>query len=306
MASATPATPTDIQGLGDIKPVRIKPLPVRVLLQLIREKRLGFYGGLVPIILVILLAVFASVIAQHEPNFQDGDALLMGPGATHWLGTDEYGRDVFSRIAHGAQVSLTVGFMSVFLGVSIATVIGIVSGSFGGWVDLILQRVVDVVMAFPSFVLVLLIASILGPGERNTIIAIAVFLIAGPSRVIRAQVLTVKENMYVEAARSIGCSNTRIMMRHILPNVFDVIVVIVSINIAFAIITEASLSFIGLGIPPPNPDWGGMVSGQETAYLVKAPWIIASAGGVLALTVFAFNMLGDALRDILDPRLRQL
>ncbi|MBI2766934.1 MAG: ABC transporter permease [Chloroflexi bacterium] len=168
------------------------------------------------------------------------------------------------------------------------------------------QLISDVLMAFPSFVLILLIAAVLGPGERNTIIAIAIFLVAGPSRVIRGQVLTVKANMYIEAARSIGCSYPRVLLRHVLPNVFDVIVVIVSINIAFAIITEAALSFIGLGIPPPNPDWGGMVSGTETAYLVKAPWIIASAGGLLAVTVFAFNMLGDALRDILDPRLRQL
>jgi peptide/nickel transport system permease protein len=272
----------------------------------VREKHLGFWGGLVPIVLVLLLALLANVIARDAPNFQDADALLKGPSASHWLGTDEYGRDVFSRVAHGARVSLLVGFMSVILGIGVATVIGMISGGLGGWVDLILQRVVDVIMAFPSFVLILLIASVLGPGERNTIIAIAVFLVAGPSRVIRGQVLTVRQNMYIDAARSIGCSQTRILLRHILPNVFDVIVVIISINIAFAIITEAALSFIGLGIPPPNPDWGGMVSGTETAYLAKAPWIIASAGGVLAITVFAFNMLGDALRDILDPRLRQL
>lgn len=288
------------------RPKNPPPFLIRVFLQLFREKHLGFWGGLVPIVLVTLLAVFAPVIARHDPNYQDASALLEAPSSSHLLGTDAYGRDVFARVAHGARVSLTVGILSVLLGVSIATVIGMVSGAFGGWVDLVLQRVVDVIMAFPSFVLILLIAAVLGPGQRNTILAIAVFLIAGPSRVIRGQVLTVKQNMYVEAARAMGCSSTRILLRHILPNVFDVIVVIISINIAFAIITNASLSFIGLGIPPPNPDWGGMVSGTETAYLAKAPWIIASAGGVLAITVFAFNMLGDALRDILDPRLRQL
>lgn len=306
MADTTPATALEPGGLVEVRARRPRPFLVRVLMQLVREKHLGFWGGLVPIVLVILLAVFASVIARAEPNHQDADALLLSPNATHWLGTDEYGRDVLSRVAHGARVSLFVGCMSVLLGIGTATVIGVVSGGLGGWVDQVLQRIVDVIMAFPSFVLILLIASVLGPGERNTIIAIAVFLVAGPSRVIRAQVLTVKANMYVEAARSTGCSSLGILVRHILPNVLDVIVVIVSINIAFAIITEASLSFIGLGIPPPNPDWGGMVSGTETAYLVKAPWIIASAGGILAITVFAFNMLGDALRDILDPRLRQI
>ncbi|MGE5596677.1 MAG: ABC transporter permease [Hyphomicrobiales bacterium] len=306
MAHVDSATTLDTAGIAQHRPKSPQPLLIRVFLQLAREKHLGFWGGLVPIVVVILLAVLAPVIAQYDPNHQDGNVLLQSPSFSHWFGTDEYGRDVFARVVHGARVSLTVGFLSVLIGVSIATVIGIVSGGFGGWVDLILQRVVDVLMAFPSFVLILLIAAVLGPGERNTIIAIAIFLIAGPSRVVRGQVLTVKQNMYIEAARSMGCSYPRILLRHILPNVFDVIVVIVSINIAFAIITEAALSFIGLGIPPPNPDWGGMVSGQETAYLVKAPWIIASAGGFLAVTVFAFNMLGDALRDILDPRLRQL
>jgi peptide/nickel transport system permease protein len=294
---------------GDVQPIRptrTRPFLVRLLVQLIREKPLGFWGGLVPIILMVLLAVFASQIAPAPPNRQDADVLFQSPSVDHPLGTDGYGRDVLSRVAHGGRVSLRVGFASVFLGVSVATIIGLISGGFGGWVDLILQRAVDVLMSFPSFVLILLIAAVLGPGERNTIIAIAIFLLAGPSRVVRGQVLALKQNMYVEAARTVGCSYPRILLRHILPNVLDVIVVIISINIAFAIITEAALSFIGLGIPPPNPDWGGMVSGTETANLVKAPWIIGSAGGALAITVFAFNMLGDALRDILDPRLRQL
>ncbi len=283
-----------------------RPFLLRVLLQLVRDQPLGFWGGLIPILLMILVAVLAPFIAQAPPNQQNGDILLQAPSLAHLLGTDENGRDVLSRVAYGARVSLWVGFASVGIGVGIATAIGMISGSAGGWVDLILQRVVDVLMAFPSFVLILLIAAVLGPGERNTIIAIAVFLLAGPSRVIRGQVLSVKGNMYIEAARVVGCSYPRILIAHILPNVFDVIVVIMSINIAFAIITEAALSFLGLGIPPPSPDWGSMVSGTETAYLIQAPWIIAAAGGALAITVYAFNMLGDALRDILDPRLRQL
>ncbi len=277
-----------------------------VLRRLVREKPLGFWGGLVPIVLVVLLAVFAGQISRFDPNAQDADHILSGPSATHWLGTDEDGRDVLARVAYGARVSLTVSVVAVALGVAAATVIGMVSGFFGGWVDIVLQRVVDIMMAFPSFVLILLVAGLLGASERNTIWAIALVLIAAPSRVVRGQVLFVKNHPYIEAARVLGAGQTRLLLRHILPNIFDVIVVIVSINIGFAIITEAALSFLGLGVPPPTPDWGSMVSGTAAAYLAQAPWIVAAAAVALGTTVFAFNMLGDALRDILDPRLRGL
>jgi peptide/nickel transport system permease protein len=161
-------------------------------------------------------------------------------------------------------------------------------------------------MAFPSFVLILLIAGLLGASERNTIFAFALVLIAGASRVVRGQVLFVKNHPYIEAAHVVGAGQRRILLQHILPNIFDVVVVIVSINIGFAIVTEAALSFLGLGVPPPTPDWGSMVSGSSAAYLAQAPWIVAAAAVALGATVFAFNMLGDALRDILDPRLRGL
>jgi peptide/nickel transport system permease protein len=280
-------------------------MPV-VLRRLIHEKPLGFWGGLVPIVLIILLAVFASPISRYDPNHQDADAILQGPSGSHLLGTDENGRDVLARVAYGARVSLTVGFTSVVLGIGVATIIGMVSGFFGGWIDTVLQRLVDVLMAFPSFVLILLLAGLLGASERNTIFAIALVLIAGASRVVRGQVLTVKANPYIEAANVVGASRMRILLRHVFPNIFAVIVVICSINIGFAIITEAALSFLGLGVPPPTPEWGSMVSGTSAAYLAQAPWIVAGAASVLGITVFAFNMLGDALRDILDPRLRSL
>jgi peptide/nickel transport system permease protein len=286
-------------------PRRRGRMPV-VLRRLIYEKPLGFWGGLVPIILIVLLAVFAGQIARYDPNHQDADNILQSPSATHVFGTDENGRDVLARIAYGARVSLTVGFASVALGIGVATVLGMVSGFFGGWVDAVLQRVVDVLMAFPSFVLILLLAGLLGASERNTILAIAIVLIAGASRVVRGQVMQVKANPYIEAAHVVGASRWRILIRHVLPNIFAVIVVICSINIGFAIITEAALSFLGLGVPPPTPDWASMVSGTSAAYLAQAPWIVIAAAAVLGATVFAFNMLGDALRDILDPRLRSL
>ncbi len=286
-------------------PRRSGRMPV-LLRRLIREKPLGFWGGLVPIVLIVVLAIFASPISRFDPNHQDADNILQGPSATHVLGTDENGRDVLARVAYGARVSLTVGFASVALGIAAATVIGMVSGFFGGWVDIVLQRVVDVLMAFPSFVLILLLAGLLGASERNTILAIAIVLIAGAARVVRGQVLLVKSNPYIEAANVVGAGQMRILLRHIFPNIFAVIVVICSINIGFAIITETALSFLGVGVPPPTPDWGSMVSGTSAAYLVQAPWIVIAAASVLGITVFAFNMLGDALRDILDPRLRSL
>jgi peptide/nickel transport system permease protein len=301
---AQQSAPTAGEYVNFSKPPR--PLVWDVLVRLAREKPLGFWGGLVPIILMILVAVFAPLIAQAPPNAQNGDIILQSPSWGHLFGTDEYGRDVLARVAYGARISLWVGIASVVIGVFLATVIGLISAGFGGWVDFVIQRAIDVLMAFPSFILILLIAGILGPSERNTIIAISIILLAGASRVVRGQVFAVRANTYIEAAQVIGCSYPRVLWRHILPNVVDVIVVIISINISFAIIIEASLSFIGLGVPPPTADWGGMVSGSEMGYLVSAPWIMIAAGGALAVTVYAFNMLGDALRDILDPRLRQL
>lgn len=263
-----------------------------------------FVSGLI-ILVIVLLAASASWIEPAPPEYQDARAVAEAPSLDHPFGTDNIGRDVFSRVVHGARISLRVGFASVALGITVATIIGAISGYFGGWLDMILQRVVDTMMAFPSLVLVLLIVAMFGNEERYVILAIAIFIIAAPSRVVRAEVLSVKERHYVEAARSLGSSNTRILLRHILPNILHVIIIIASINIAGAILVEASLSFLGLGIPAPAPSWGNMISGQNTFWLRKAPWMLLFPGLALSLTVYAFNMMGDALRDVLDPRLRE-
>ena len=263
-----------------------------------------FFSGLI-IAVIVLLAVFAPIVEPAPPAYQDARAVLESPSVDHPFGTDNIGRDVFSRVVHGARISLRVGISSVILGITIATVLGGISGYFGGWIDIILQRIVDTMMAFPSLVLILLVVAMFGNEERFVILAIAIFIIAAPSRVVRAEVLSVRERQYIEAARSVGCTNTRIMLQHIFPNVVHVIIVIASINIAGAILVEASLSFLGLGIPAPAPSWGNMISGSNTFYLRQAPWMLLFPGLALSLTVYAFNMMGDALRDVLDPRLRE-
>jgi ABC-type dipeptide/oligopeptide/nickel transport system permease subunit len=259
-------------------------------------------GGIIVVMLVV--AIGAPWIATDKPNFQDATAVSQSPSWEHFFGTDNIGRDVFSRVAHGARVSLTVGLSAVALGIFAATVVGLVSGYAGRWVDVAIQRIVDIMMAFPSLILILLVVAVFGSSQRNVIFAIAIFIIAAPSRVVRAEVLSIKSRQYIEAARSVGCSNLRIMIQHILPNVVHVIIIMVSINVGGVIILEASLSFLGLGVPPPAASWGNMIAGPGTFYLRKAPWMILAPGAALALTVYAFNMLGDALRDVLDPRLR--
>jgi len=277
---------------------------VDALRQLIKRHPFEFFisGGI--ILIMTVAAVTAPWISRVDPSFQDARAVSQSPTLDHPFGTDNIGRDVFSRTVHGARVSLTVGASAVALGILAATVIGIVSGYFGRWVDVAIQRLVDMMMAFPTLILILLVVSIFGASKQNVIFAIALFLIAAPSRVVRAEVLSIKSRQYIEAARSVGCSNVRIMSHHILPNIVHILIIMVSINIGGVIITEASLSFLGLGVPPPAPSWGNMIAGPGTFFLRKAPWMVLAPGAALALTVYAFNMMGDALRDVLDPRLR--
>lgn len=272
---------------------------------LVRNHPFEFFISGMVIVVIFGLAILAPWIEPAAPEFQDARAVLESPSFDHPFGTDNIGRDVFSRVVHGARISLRVGFASVAIGITIATVVGAISGYFGGWVDMLLQRVVDTMMAFPSLVLILLVVAMFGNEERFVILAISIFIIAAPSRVVRAEVLSVKERQYIEAAQSVGCSNLRILGQHILPNIVHVIIVIASINIAGAILVEASLSFLGLGIPAPAPSWGNMISGQNTFWLRQAPWMLLFPGLALSLTVYAFNMMGDALRDVLDPRLRE-
>jgi peptide/nickel transport system permease protein len=278
--------------------------PQSSVLRFALRKPLGALSGLLIAVLVVA-AVVAPLIAPYDPNQQEADALFAPPSLAHPFGGDNNGRDVFSRVIYGARISLLVGISAVVLGTTAATLVGMVSGYLGGWVDMVLQRVVDSFIAFPGLVLLLLYVAVFGPGLRNTILAIALFLVFGPSRVIRATTLGLKHQVYVEAARTLGASDVRILYRHILPNLVPVLIVIASIGVGGAILTEASLSFLGLGIPPPSVSWGYMLGGAGArASFLKAPWVAIFPGLALSLTVYAFNMFGDALRDVLDPRLR--
>jgi peptide/nickel transport system permease protein len=220
------------------------------------------------------------------------------------MGTDNLSRDLWSRIVHGARVSITVGFGAVAMAAVLATAIGVTSAYFGGAYDLIVQRIVDGWMSFPALVIVLSLMAVLGPGMLNVIVALAVLGTATQSRVIRSATLVVKEQAFVEAARAAGAGHARIILVHLLPNVAATVIILATIGLGVAILAESALSFLGFGVPPPHPSWGGMLSGSGRTYMYQAPWIAVWPGVAISLAVFGFNMLGDALRDVLDPRLR--
>lgn len=272
------------------------------------SKPMGAAGGFI-VVLVVLAAIFAPVVSPYDPYASNLDenglpVRLVGPSGSFPLGTDAIGRDVFSRIIYGSRVSLIVGLGAVTLGTFFGALIGLVSGYFVGKVDQVLQRVVDTLMAIPAIVLALAVITMLQPGLFNIILVIAIVIAPGTSRVVRGTVLSIKENVYIEAARSIGAGSGRIVFRHILPNVIAPIIVIASIWVGNAIVIEAALSFLGLGTPPPTPTWGGMLALEGRRHLENAPWLALAPGAAISIAVLAVNMLGDALRDVLDPRLR--
>jgi peptide/nickel transport system permease protein len=267
-----------------------------------REKPLGMFSAAI-IIGVVLVAVFAPLIATHPRDYTDGNAILLPPSRDHYMGTDKFGRDVFSRIVYGSRVSIFTAVGAMLIGLSMATLIGILSGFFGGWIDASLQRVVDAAMAFPSLVLLLVLVSVFGAGILQLILALGILGMFANSRVIRSAVLGVKSNMYVEAARSLGAGNGRIVVRYVLPNIFGPIMVLATVWLGTAILAETSLSYLGLGIPPPTPSWGRMLS-EARAFMLQSPTLALFPGLAITLLVFGFNMLGDALRDLLDPRMR--
>jgi peptide/nickel transport system permease protein len=260
--------------------------------------------GLVIMVLFVLTALFADVIARFDPLTVDSAHALVRPSSLHWMGTDSFGRDVFSRIVHGARISLAVGIGSTALGASIGVIVGLTSGYLAGWVDLVFQRVTDILQALPLLVLALVMTTALGPSLPNVIIAIAIPLIPTVSRVIRANTLALRELPFVEAAKSIGMSETRIALRHVLPNTLAPLIVLATAQLGSTILTEASLSFLGLGIPEPYPSWGRMLSESAAEYVRTAPWLVIFPGIAISLAVFGTNLFGDALRDILDPRQR--
>ncbi len=275
---------------------------ISTVLRFARRKPLGALGGLILIALVVA-AVFAPQIATHNPNKTSLREARVGPSSAHWFGTDVQGRDQWSRVIYGARISLRVALVSVFAGTLLGAVAGLVSAYMGGTVDLLVQRLIDMVQAFPALLLAMIVVSVLGATINNLIIAISIVLIPNASRLIRGAALSVKENMYIEAARVVGASDMRVIARHILPNVFPPILILVSVVIGSTIITEASLSFLGLGAQPPASSWGNMLQ-ESQQQISRAPWMAIFPGLAISLVVFGANMLGDALRDVLDPRLR--
>jgi peptide/nickel transport system permease protein len=266
-------------------------------------KPLGAIGGGI-IVLMALAAIFADVIAPYDA-YEIDVALQFGPPTlAHWFGTDEFGRDVLTRLIYGARIALFIGFAASLLGCTGGAFIGVVSAYVGGKTDLIVQRVMDVLLAFPLLILALAIVSVLGRSIPNLILAIAIPMIPRIARIIRSSALSVKENMYVEAARAIGSPHRRVMARHILPNIMAPYLVMLTAQLGSAILVEASLSFLGLGTAEPTPSWGLMLSGSAPLYAEKAPWMAVFPGLAISLAVFGFNLFGDSLRDALDPKLR--
>jgi len=268
-----------------------------------RRKPLGAAGGLI-VVGLVLLALFADRIAPYDFDETIAGARMRPPSARFWMGTDNLGRDVWTRVVFGARVSMTVGFGAVLLGTALATVIGVTSGYFAGRYDTVVQRVVDAWQSFPFLIIVLSLMAVLGPGRLNVILALGVAGAAGASRVIRSATVAVIGNPYVEGARALGCGHLRILARHVLPNVAAPIIILATIGLGSAILAESALSFLGFGVPPPYPSWGGMLSGSGRSYMYQAPWMALWPGAAISLAVYGFNMLGDALRDVLDPRLR--
>jgi len=266
-------------------------------------------AGLVVIIAMGICAAFAQWVAPYDPLTVDYAAQLARPSAEHWLGTDSFGRDVASRIIYGARTALAIGFIASFLGCTAGAVIGVASAYFGGKTDLIIQGVMDVLLSFPIIVLAITVVAVLGNHvvlgiDVNLIIAIAVPMLPRVERVVRASALAIRELPYVDAARAAGYSHTRIIFRHIVPNVVAPYLILLTAFVAQAILAEASLSFLGLGVTEPTPSWGLMLSGAAADFYQQAPWMIVFPGIAISLAVFAFNLFGDSLRDWLDPKIK--
>jgi peptide/nickel transport system permease protein len=297
-------TGTNVDVLQSPLPqVRSRPELWRQVTRFILRKPLGAVGGLLLFIFMVV-AVLAPLLATHDPDLNNYRTRIKPPSAQHWFGTDDFGRDIYSRVVHGARISIYVGVFSTLLGTAVGALAGLFSGFWGGRVDQVIQRCADVMFTIPGLVLAMVIVTMLGPSMLNVIIAIAIPRLPNANRVIRATVLSVKENPYVEAARAIGCSSGRIMLRHLLPNILAPYIVVATASLSSAILVEASLSFLGLGVPPPAPSWGRMLSLEGMRYFETAPWMAIFPGIFISGAVFGANLFGDALRDLLDPKLR--
>jgi peptide/nickel transport system permease protein len=264
---------------------------------------LGTVGAVITLVL-LLTGIFADFIAPYGMNETWVADSLLPPSAKFWLGTDNVGRDLLSRVIYGARISVIVGLAGSTIATALCVIIGVVSGYIGGKLDLVVQRVVDTAMCFPDIILLIVMISIVGQGVWRVIIVLGVVWGVRGSRIVRSATISIKENAYVAAAVAIGCSTTRILIRHILPNILAIAIFLFTAQMPGIILTEAALSFLGFGIPPPDPSWGGMLSGSGRSYMFMAPWMVIWPGLALAIVVYGLNMFGDALRDILDPRLR--
>jgi peptide/nickel transport system permease protein len=274
-----------------------------IVLDLMRRKPLGAAGAII-VIVMILMAAFAYIVAPYDPVANSFADMTKAPSWAHWLGTDQFGRDMLSRIIYGARTALFVGFASALIGGSIGLVLGVGSAYFGGRTDLIFQRVMDVFMAFPLIIMALAVVSIFGTGAQNVIISITIPFIPRCARVVRSSALAIREVPYIDAARANGFSHARIILRHMVPNVMAPFLIIVTAFVGQAILLEASLSYLGLGVQEPTPAWGLMLQGGAEEYALSAPWMAIFPGLAITLGVFGFNLFGDAVRDVLDPRLR--
>ena len=286
-----------------------------------RKKPLGAAGAVI-LLAMVFIAVFASMIAPFDPyaphivdtkhykyappgtTIADTGGNVLDAGKTFLFGADQLGRDVFSRVLYGARISIFVSFVSVAIGVTLGALIGVISSYFGGKFDLVVQRFVDTMQAFPAIILALSIVAIAGPSIRNVVIALVAILVPGAARIIRSQALTIKETDYVVAARALGAGHGRIILHHMIPNCMPPYIVFATANLGFTIVIEAALSFLGVGTPPDVPSWGGMLGVAGQRYVAVSPWLVVFPSIAVSITVFGFNLFGDALRDVLDPRLR--
>jgi len=285
-------------------PLAPRPTAWQQVTAFVRQKPLGAAGGLV-ILAIIVVAALARTVAPWDPYAGDYALQFAPPSAEHWLGTDEFGRDVLSRIMYGARIALFVGFASSFAGCSLGALLGVLSAYWGGAPDLTLERLMDILLAFPQLILALAIAAMLGPAIPNVVIAIAIPMVPRVARVARAAALSVKEHPWVEAAQALGASSLRVVLRHIIPSILAPYLVMLTAQLGSAILAEAALSYLGLGAVEPTPSWGLMLSGSAPMYAEKAPWIAVFPGVAISLSVFGFNLFGDSLRDALDPKLRR-
>ena len=267
------------------------------------KKNKGAMIGLIVFVVEILIAILAPVIAPYAPTEMDYQHLFSSPSMQHWFGTDDMGRDIFSRILVGARFSLTIGVTAVFVSAFFGITLGSIAGYFGGWIDNIMMRLLDVIQAIPGMLLTIAIAAVLGAGFFNTILALSIGSIAGGARLMRASILEIRNMEYMESAEAINCSKFRIILKHTIPNAFSPQIVAMTMGIASTIVSAAGLSFVGLGVQPPNPEWGAMLSGGR-GYIMQYPHLVIFPGLAIMITVLALNLLGDGLRDAMDPRLK--